>query len=328
MNKIHKHIIIVSSLVVGLSSMSRESRDAIKRSLTKKYSNVDIFLVNKARDLNILLAMKPDLVFLGMKYIPNYDNNDKIWLSEFLDNNGVAYTGSGRVAHELELDKPSAKQRALDVGLDTSPFWVERIHGPNLVKQHIYPLFIKPTNRGGGQGVDQFSVVNSYIDFKRKVTSIAVDYLSDSLVEEYLPGREFSVAILKDELLGYKVMSIELVANPNSSGVRMLGSAVKSANSEVVSVVGDAKINKRVSELALAMFKALEARDYGRIDIRLNKDGIPQFLEANFIPSLIENYGSFPKACLLNEGIGYDEMLLKIVNLALDRKTIKQSILA
>ena len=114
-------------------------------------------------------------------------------------------------------------------------------------------------------------------------------------------------------------MPIELVATPDDNGVRMLSKQVKHNNEEQVSEITDENIKQKVTTLAINAFKALGARDYGRIDIRLDKHGTPHFLEANLIPSLISGYGSFPKACLLNMGLSYEDMMLHITRLGLVR---------
>ena len=81
--------------------------------------------------------------------------------------------------------------------------------------------------------------------------------------------------------------------------------------------VNDTRLRSEVCQLALDSFSALGGRDYGRIDIRLNRNGEPQFLEANLIPSIIDGYGSFPKACQINLGLDYESMVLQIVRLGL-----------
>jgi D-alanine-D-alanine ligase len=183
-----------------------------------------------------------------------------------------------------------------------------------------FPLFIKPTDRGGGLGVDSDSVVHGFDQLRTKVHSITTTFRSDALIEEYLPGREFSVAILKyKNSAGYLAMPIELVAPADKNGSRLLSGQVKSENVEQVLEVTDTIVRSKVITLALAVFDALGARDYGRIDIRLDNNGTPHFLEANLIPSLISGYGSFPKACLLNIGLDYEPMIMTIANLALAR---------
>jgi DNA-binding protein Fis len=70
MGKINQHIEIVSSSITNLSSMSKMSRDAIRKALSKYYKRVEITLVDNLGDLNALIAKNPDLVFLGMKFLP------------------------------------------------------------------------------------------------------------------------------------------------------------------------------------------------------------------------------------------------------------------
>ncbi len=100
----------------------------------------------------------------------------------------------------------------------------------------------------------------------------------------------------------------------------------KLQNTEVVKEVSG-YLRDQICVLALDIFHTLGASDYGRIDIRLDEFGTPHFLEANLLPSLIAGYGSFPKACLLNNNLDYDSMLLNIVNLALNRMPIDDEIL-
>lgn len=327
MTKVNKYIEIVSSTGSGLSSMSRKSRDAVFAVLAKHYVRVGVTIVNNLSDLEALVARKPDLVFLGMKFVPADHALDlldpgKIWITDYLEEHGIAYTGSNQMAHELERNKPLAKQRVLDSGLNTSKFYVARQNQPQSKENATltFPLFVKPTSRGGGQGIDNDSVANNFSELKSKVLSIATDLQSDSLVEEYLPGREFSVAILKDEHSSqFSVMPIELIAPPNKHGLRILSNQVKSSDTERFIEVTDEIIKAKVAALAINVFHALGARDYGRIDIRLDKIGTPQFLEANLIPSLIDGYGNFPKACLLNIGMDFEPMILSIVRLGLAR---------
>lgn len=336
MIKINRHIEIVSSNVLGLSSMSKKSREAIRAVLSRSYFNVGITLVNNLEDLEALVAKKPDLVFLGMKFIPvnpnlGFQDLKKIWLSQYFDHHGIAYTGSSQPAHELELNKPLAKQRALDYRLKTSAFYVARQNNP-LISSDIqlkYPLFIKPTDRGGGLGIDSDSVAYNFAQVLSKVQSITTNHNSDSLIEEYLPGREISVAILKNDITHeYSVMPIERIVPPNEHGVSILSPDVKHADAGLSVAVCDIDVKAKVSQLALEVFHALGARDYGRIDTRMDENGVPHFLEANLIPSLIKGYGNFPKSCVLNNNLDYESMLLNIVSLGLARNLYEEPIVS
>ena len=327
MTKSSKHIEIVSSTSIGLGSMGVASREAAKSALEQYYDSVVITIVNNLDDLKALVLRKPDLVFLGMKFIPlnpelgQFDPN-KIWLAQYFDEWDITYTGSTHAAHVLELNKDLAKQQVLDNNLCTSPFMLIPQGSIAQIKDKLtYPLFVKPSNRGGGVGISADSLVLNTIELNTKVAMISDTLHSDALIEQFLPGREFSVAILKKPHSdGYYIMPIELVGEPAADQTtRILSSEVKNSNSSEVLTVRDPALHQSLSNLAIGAFHAIGARDYGRIDIRLDRDGTPHFLEANLIPSLISGYGSFPLACDSNYAIDYEEMLCSIVTLALSR---------
>lgn len=328
MAKNNKHVEIVRSTAKGLSSMSEESCASILMVLSKYFAEVGVTIINNLTELEALVAARPDLVFLGMEFIPSdpalgLADSNKIWLSDVFDHHEILYTGSTQIAHDLERNKPLAKQKVLDANLKTAAFCViKQNQSLNVGDLNLeFPLFIKPTNRGGGLGIDSDSVVHNFEQLSSKVHSIATELQSDALVEEYLPGREFSVAILKDEYsTGFLVMPIELIAPADNRGSRILSSEIKSSNTEQALEVTDPAVKSKLTALALGVFDALAARDYGRIDIRLDANGTPYFLEANLIPSLISGYGSFPKACMLNIGLEYEPMIMKIAKLGMAHK--------
>lgn len=332
MAKINQSIKIVSSSIVELSSMSRPSRQAIYDIISRHYSDVEVVLVDSQADLEELADSRPDIVFLGMKFIPKnprlgINDPDKIWLSQYLEDRGITCTGSTSEAHRLELNKQLAKHSIIDSGLSTSPYFVvdhKTLQLPSQINLE-YPLFVKPANRGGGLGIDSQSVVRNRQQLADKVKQIADQYKSDSLVEELLPGREFSVAILRQpQTMQYRAMPIELIVDADDSGVAMLAGDVKSDNNEQISTIEDTDLRAAVSRLAIESFKSLGGRDYGRIDIRLDRQGRPTFLEANLIPSLIRGYGSFPKACQINLGLEHTDMIIKIVDLAIARRDVRR----
>ena len=307
--------------------MSNESSNAIFDVLSKNFTDVRVSTVNNLADLEALVSRRPDLVFLGMEFIPSdaslgLSDPNKIWLASFLDNHMIAYTGSPGFAHKLGRDKTLAKQRIIEGGLKTSNYLVIEA-GESVLDMNLnldFPLFVKPANRGGGVGIDSASVVHDFNGLSLKVNSIINNLHSTVLIEEYLEGREFSVAILKQEYSDdFFVIPIELIAPPDENGNRLLSNIVKTSDMEQVLEVSDLAIRAKVSDLALAVFHALGARDYGRVDIRLDKDDVPHFLEVNLIPSLISGYGSFPKALMLSLGLDYEAMIMSIVELGLVR---------
>ena len=229
-------------------------------------------------------------------------------MSEYLDMKAINYTGSTRVAIELDFNKENAKVQVHQAGLPTAEHFTalpgQYAEGSNLPLQ--FPLFVKPLDTGGGKGVGNDSAVTTFLQFQQKVAAIYSEFGSSSLVESYLTGREFSVAILgngsADELI---VMPIELVTEENEAGHRILGDQVKSDDTE--RAIAEDDIRSMVIELAKNIYQTLGARDLGRIDIRMDAAGKPHFLEANLVPGLADNdfVSYFNRACQINEGIDY-----------------------
>lgn len=325
MMKINKHIEIVRTEITHYSSMGSKSCKKIHKTLSKHYQQVGVTTVNNLTDLELLVNKRPDLVFLGLKRLPRVESmgnavSDDVWISEYLDDAGISYTGSDRFATELEFDKALAKELVDKAGLPTANFFTS-IPGQYISAQHIplsFPLFIKPLNAGGGKGINDDSVVRDFLGFQQKIQAIYTSFGCASLVEQYLQGREFSVAILEntyDDKLA--LMPIEIITQKNARGDRILSSQVKIEDNELVVAVDDESIRTEISRLATEVYRLLGARDLGRIDIRMDSNRKAHFLEANLMPGPGTRY--FAGACHINQGMDYETMILRIVELGLAR---------
>lgn len=327
LKKVNKCIEIVGSSNPRLNAMDRDSQLSIKAVLSKRYTKVAITIVDNLADLERLASKKPDLVVLGMKLIlldplKSYDDSPKVWLSDYLQENRISFTGSDTDALVLEFDKHVAKQKVIDAGLDSSRYFISRISNPTTEHDLNYPLFVKPTNRGDSKGIDDKSVVYSELELESKILSIHEDCGSDALIEEYLPGREFSAAIIRQPNSADLVaLPIEITAPANKQGHRFLSETVKKADTEKVIAVKDIKLKNSLNTLAISVFKALGSRDYGRIDMRLDSHGAPYFIEANLMPGL-SDHGYLSKCFYLNAQGTYAEMILSIAELGLEKSAI------
>jgi len=304
--------------------MGHDSRLTIKAALSTRYTKVGITVVDDFAGLKQLVAKKPDLVILGMKFIllnasKGFDDSQKIWLPDYLEEHGIAVTGSDSKALSLEYDKHAAKQTVINAGLESPKYFVSRIVAPDIQHSLHFPLFVKPSNRGDSKGVDDKSLIYSEQDLVSKIASIHADLNSDALIEEYLPGKEFSVGIVRqpysDKLLA---LPVEIVIPINKQGDRFLSEAIKQADTEEVVAVDDPELRERLNLLAIGVFNALGSRDYGRIDMRLDLSGDPSFIEANLMPGL-SNHGYLYKCFDLNGRIAYSDMITLITELGLER---------
>ena len=138
------------------------------------------------------------------------------------------------------------------------------------------------------------------------------------------PAKRLTVACSTAELPGisaqdfdvYTLSSlIEIIIKKNINGHCILDFDVKKDDEEKVIAVTNKKISRKLSELAKKAFKALGGKSLGRIDIKMNHQGVPHFMEANLMPGLRKGY--FYRSCLLNLDMNYDEMIFNIANTGL-----------
>lgn len=220
---------------------------------------------------------------------------------------------SNRDALDSESDKSRAKDIVQKAGIASAQYFTT-CPGEHPTEDTIpiaFPLFVKPITGGDSRGVDANSFVIDYPSFLKKVDEIHNTQHSRSLVEVYLSGREYSVGVFEDSSDGtLTAMPIEIVVKENENGNRILDFEVKRNDSEKVVAVTDLGIHKQLSELAKAAFKALGGKSLGRIDIKMDHNHVPHFIEANLMPGLRKGY--FYRGCKLNLNLSYEQMILKI----------------
>lgn len=317
LNKINKKIEIL--IVPKPRNLQRNQKNvaivwdehAILKILQSAYANVIITNIKTENDLKRLAQRKPDLVFSGVKY---FDFNDRtIWLNDYLEIHGIAYMASGRQALQNEHDKSRAKEIIQQAKVKTASFFTTEPgeHTSEASLPIAFPLFIKPVTGGDSRGVDCNSVVYDFTSFTAKVLDIKNKQKSSSLVETYLSGKEYSVAILEDSVTGnIKAMPIEIIVPKNNNGHCILDYDIKKLDEEKVIAVTNSKIFNQLSILAKKAFAALGGKSLGRIDIKMNERGEAYFIEANLMPGLKKGY--FYRACRLNLDLSYSEMILLI----------------
>jgi len=290
--------------------------NTILKILSKRYKKVSITNIKNKNDLQKLVKRKPDLVFSGVKYF--LFGKEKIWLNDYLEMYKIPYIASSKSALDNESDKNKAKKIIRLAKIKTADFFTTY---PN---EHLdtksipisFPLFIKPVKGGDSRGIDSSSIVNNFDSFKKKVLEIKENHNLNSIAETYLTGREYSVGIFEESITGIlRALPVEIIVKKNINGHNILDFNVKKNDEEKVIAVKDIKIFNEISKLAKQSFKALGGKSLGRIDIMMNDKGIPYFMEANLMPGLRKGY--FYRACVLNLGMTYEDMIFTIANTGL-----------
>ena len=304
--------------------------------LSRCYDRVSVSVIRTENDLDKLILKKPDLVFSGIKYFC-FEGLDVVadedtWLSNFLFAHDIAYIGSTVRAYRNSYDKTLAKQIIQNAGIKTAHSFTTQ-PGEHTLIQSLplsFPLFVKPASGGDSKGIDANSIVSDFTGFQAKVLDIYQNHQRRSLVETYLPGKEYTVGVFENIGDGkLTAMPVEIIPGKNINGDRILDYAAKMDDSEQVLAVTNPHIHRLVSNLAIKVFRALEATSHARIDIKMDEDGIPHFLEGNLKPGLGKGY--LYRACALNRKMSYEQMIYRITDNAFahhDEETINEDFVA
>ncbi len=289
-------------------------------SIKKLGHDVTLNMCRSLNDLAPIVDRKPDLVILAVKYI-SIENGNDIWLSEFFAKHQINYSGSSREVLKFDSDKVLAKSHLMKKGIKTASYFTA-IPGQYKCEADLpvaFPLFLKPLDAANGNGIDDLSLVTSFAEFENKTSALYAEFDMPVLAEEYLDGREYSVAIIRTESSKLIVSAVEIIPPQSTKGLRILGKKAKKEDSEEIRKIENQNVLNKVTALAVEAYARLGIWDFGRIDIKTNKRGQCYFMEANLVPGMTSGSSYFPRACEIANELIYDEMIQLIVEKGISR---------
>jgi D-alanine-D-alanine ligase len=300
-------------------------REEIFEALTKLGHAPSYHLLDgKNQSLLALARCGADVVFNITESYAGDDTMDKN-IAAYLELLHIPYTGSGPQAHYLAQDKAIAK-KIFDFHKIKTPNFATSYKGRTDHAHDIgFPLIVKPVSEDGSIGIDSGSVVESVKELMERIHYIDEEFDSPALIEEYIEGREIYASILGNEDAEVlPLIELDLSKLPKGTP-RIAGQDVKfDHETEAYRVTKSAPVDdldeettQHVRDTALAAYRALKLRDYGRIDMRVNKDGEVYVIEANPNPWLA-SAAEFTMAAK-KAGYSYTDMIGKIVDMAKSR---------
>ncbi len=233
-----------------------------------------------------------DLVFNTAEGVRGYGREAQV--PALLEAFEVAYTFSDPLASALTLHKGMAKRVLRDAGVPTAPFHVVADEADLSAVALPFPLFVKPVAEGTAKGIDAGSRVTERTALVARCRWIWEKYAQPALVEPYLPGREFTVGVLGAGASARTIGTLELKLR-ESAEPDIYSYLNKELCEERVDLpLADREAAALVEPAALAAWRALEGRDAGRIDLRLDAAGLPMVLELNPLPGLHPTHSDLP----------------------------------
>ena len=220
----------------------------------------------------------------------------------------IPYLGSDPLTLGICLDKSRAKEILTYHKIPNAKFLVaDKIK--DITKVNFgFPLIVKPISEGSSKGIFSSSLVKNTKELEDEVNRIVSSYNQPALIEEFLPGREFTVAVLGNGNDAQVLPIIEIRYDDFPKDVLPLYSYeakwildTKENKFDVFECPAklDKNLEQQIKDTVLRTYNILKCRDWSRIDVRLDKNNVPNIIEINPLPGIMpdpnEN-SSFPKA--------------------------------
>ncbi len=237
-----------------------------------------------------------------------------------LEMRGIPFVGSDGLTQALTLDKLMAKKIFLAEGIPTPKFMEVKQAGSLINTDHFkFPLIVKPRFEGSSKGIDTNARINDFDGLIKRVDYIINAYKQPALVEEFIKGREFTVAIVgNDPPEALPPVQVKIEGQLNLGDKFYTFAHITSSELEYVCPAPISKeLENRLKELAKQTYQAVECRDFGRVDFRVDEQDNPYVLEVNPLPCLATEdvFMLIPKVL----GLSYSEMIGKILESAFKR---------
>lgn len=270
---------------------------------------------NPVQMAETLKVKKIDLVFNASSY-------DEII---FLETIKMPYVGSS--SKIVGTDKVQRKILCAYYGIKTPRFQVAKSID-EIPEIHLnYPLFVKPLNGRGSSGIDDSNIITTYEQLFPVIKRITEDMHQVALIEECIQGREVTVGVI-----GYEDVEVLPILEIGFSSGKTNSFMHKMNDLEIIHCPAelDEATENRIREMVLYVYKVLEIKDFGRVDIMLDKDNTPYFLEVNTfaglnLPSAEDKTAHIGYMGYMAIQAGYDrkQFLSKIIESALRRYSIQ-----
>jgi len=270
--------------------------------------------------LSLLLERKVDAVFNLVESLGN-DSSREPELPVLLEEAGIPYTGNPPAALRLAYRKDQARQllaaHSLPVARCLTVWRPEQATDGKLTRLGL-PVFVKPARTDASIGIDQDSVFVSRRRLKKRIAWLLEQISGPVLIEEYLPGPEFNVAIFPNPHTGtLSLTEIDFSRCPIgllpvvTYGSKWLPEAPEyAAFSRPCSDDIPKPLRNAIIRIACAAFMTLGGTSYGRVDLRLDARGRPIVIDVNPNPDLAPDAGMAIAARV--SGVSYPELILSI----------------
>jgi len=273
---------------------------------------------NVRRLLERLPGLDVDIVFNICEGLGHRSREAEVPM--LLDVFGVPYVGSDGLTLSLTLDKVMAKKAFVADGVPTprsfmanGKFSLKDLNGMR------FPVIVKPCHEGSSKGIGEDSIVRKKKDLKPRIREVHRLYRQPAIVEEFVRGSEFTVLVIgNEEPEALEPVQVQIGGLLDLGDLMYTWRRLMSTDiAYICPIKKPAGLRRKLCAMAVAAYRSVDCRDFGRVDFRVDEEGRPFVLEVNPLPSLSDE-DVFPMIARAH-GWTYEELLLKIVDIARKR---------
>jgi len=224
----------------------------------------------------------------------------------------IPYTFSDPAVLGVSLHKALAKRIVRDAGVPTPAFAVVECADDARKVGLRYPLFAKPLAEGTGKGITPRSRINSAAELRAVCAELLESHRQPVIVEEYLPGREFTTGIIGTGPEAEAVGTMEVILLDSAEAHAYTYVNKEQCDDRVRYELARGSDAEGCARVALAAWRALGGRDAGRVDIRMDAEGNPAFMEVNPLAGLHPRHSDLPIICTM-VGIPFQQLIGRIL---------------
>jgi D-alanine-D-alanine ligase len=275
-------------------------------------------LVGNITDLTVALinGQRWDLVFNICEGL--YGIGREAQAPALLDAYRIPYTFSDPMVLALTLHKGMTKRVIRDAGIPTAPFFLIE-NEPEIEKCPLaFPVFAKPVAEGSGKGIGENSIIESQKRYSEVCATLLELYRQPVLIEKWLPGREFTVGILGTGKNARVIGVMEVNIKPSVRTDIYSRFIKENYQGKVDYKLVEGEVKELCARISLKAWRILGCRDAGRIDLKLDENGIPNFIEVNPLPGINHIHSDLPIMLYL-QGWQYKQLIAEIIKSASER---------
>jgi D-alanine-D-alanine ligase len=277
----------------------------------KKIGNVSN-LLEKIDNLGV------DIVFNISEGVSGRNRESQVPM--LLEMRDIPFVGADALTLGMALDKIMAKKIFISEGIPTPKFFEIKNTDALLDMDHLmFPLIVKPRFEGSSKGLSEDSRVENMEGLKKQAEYVINTYKQPALVEEFISGQEFTVAVVgNDPSEAMPVVQIKIDGRFKLNDKFYTFARITSDRLEYICPAHiSVDLKKKLCDLALKTYNAVECRDFGRVDFRVDNKGHAYVLEINPLPSLSTE--DVFQLVAKEIGITYEQMIGRILESALKR---------